>query len=138
MYFMFQLFHLYCLNVLFAYFLYPNVSWLHPNPDKVAALQAAYPRFKAIFPVYGLWTYSMFYTFSEMWGVVGMNLLFWQFANRVVSVEESKRFYTSFGLVGNIGFLLASVMLQSILKSGKSGAAFAVNLVKNYEDSYIA
>ncbi|USO00848.1 MAG: NTP/NDP exchange transporter [Alphaproteobacteria bacterium] len=113
-------------NIVFTYFLYPNTSWLHPNQDKIRALIEAYPRLKPIFPVYGLWTYSMFYTFSELWGTVGMNLLFWQFANRIVSVPQSKRFYTSFGLIGNVGFLLASWMvLKTSRLAAKNTSAFA-------------
>jgi len=37
------------------------------------------------------WTYALFYTLANMWGTVGVSLLFWGFANDITSVEEAKR-----------------------------------------------
>ncbi len=104
-------------NIVFTYFLYPNTEWLHPSAESIVALKAAYPRFSWIFPAYGLWTYSLYYAFAEMWGTAAMTVLFWQFANRITSVSESKRFYASFGVVGNIGFTLASYIISRVVTS---------------------
>ncbi|QEK37833.1 NTP/NDP exchange transporter [Candidatus Cytomitobacter indipagum] len=113
-------------NIIFTHILYPNVSWLHPSAETIAGLKASYPKLRSIFPVYGLWTYSLYYTFSELWGTVAMNLLFWQFVNRIVSTDEAKRFYPSFGLVGNIGFTLGSVLLlKTVTVATKDTGAFA-------------
>ncbi|QEK38776.1 Npt1/Npt2 family nucleotide transporter [Candidatus Cytomitobacter primus] len=109
-------------NIVFTYILYPNVGSLHPSAESIQALKLAYPKLRSVFPAYGLWTYSLYYTFSELWGTVGMTLLFWQFANRIVKSEESKRFYPSFGLVGNIGFTIASFMVMNVVSSPSSFA----------------
>lgn len=100
---------------LFAFILYPMVEVIHPDIAVVQSLQAEFPRFKFLFSVWGVWSYSLYYVMSELWGSVMISLLFWQFANEVVRSEEAKRFYPMFILIGNIALIL----------SGEVGAAFS-------------
>ena len=97
---------------LFAYVIYPFKDVLHPSPEHVDALQQAYPYFKWVFPIYGLWTYSTFYVLAELWGNIGTNLLFWQFANQITPTTEAKRFYPMVGIVGNIALIGAGWALK--------------------------
>ncbi|MBP6985465.1 MAG: NTP/NDP exchange transporter [Alphaproteobacteria bacterium] len=104
----------------FAFFLYPNKDLIHPSFETVSALQEAYPNFQHVFPVWGNWTYSMFYVLSELWGSVMISLLFWQFANEITRTKEAKRFYGLFGLLANL----------SLICSG-----FTVNYLSRISDS---
>lgn len=96
----------------FAYIIYPNIEALHPNLDAVHALQEQFPRFKFLFSVWGVWTYSLFYVLSELWGSVMVSLLFWQFANEIVRSSEAQRFYPLFVLIGNIALILSGTAVQ--------------------------
>jgi AAA family ATP:ADP antiporter len=40
-----------------------------------------------------------------------VSLLFWQFANSVIKTEEAKRFYSMFGMLGNLGLPAAGFVL---------------------------
>ena len=73
----------------FALIIYPNIGSLHPDLDVVHALQAEFPRIKFLFSVWAVWTYSLFYVLSELWGSIMVSLLFWQFANEVVRSKEA-------------------------------------------------
>jgi AAA family ATP:ADP antiporter len=90
----------------FGWILYPNSTSLHLDPHTIAQLKTAYPNFQWFFPMFGNWTFSLFYILSEMWGTVVLSLLFWSFANEVTSISEAKRFYFMFGFFGQIGLIL--------------------------------
>ena len=98
----------------FALVIYPNIASLHPDLDAVKALQAEFPRIKFLFSVWGVWTYSLFYVMSELWGSVMISLLFWQFANEVVRSNEAKRFYPIFVLIGNIALILSGEAVERL------------------------
>lgn len=91
----------------FAAIIYPSREVIHMSNDTISWLQIEYPRFKWFFPVIGQWSYALFYILSELWGSVVVSLLFWQFANEITRVAESKRFYGLFGLIGNFGLMLS-------------------------------
>ncbi len=92
---------------LFSFVLYPNIDVLHPDINYVQALQLEFPRVKFLLSVWAVWTYSLFYVMSELWGSVMISLLFWQFANEIVRSNEAKRFYPLFVLIGNIALMLS-------------------------------
>lgn len=96
----------------FAFLIYPNIQALHPDLNTVNQLQEAFPRFKFLFSVWAVWTYSLFYVLSELWGSVMVSLLFWQFANDIVRPGEAKRFYPMFVLLGNIALILSGTAVQ--------------------------
>ncbi|WP_216362651.1 NTP/NDP exchange transporter [Candidatus Cytomitobacter indipagum] len=100
----------------FALFLYPNREFLHPSLEKINYLKSMYPRLKWIMPIYGLWTYSLFYSFADLWCSMCLSLLFWQFANQIISKEDSKRFYGSFAIIGYLGLIIAGYVVKSIFK----------------------
>ena len=96
----------------FALYLYPHRDALHPSVELIGQLKADYPNFQWLFPIYGYWTYSLFYVLSEMWGSVILSLLFWQFANQITRVTEAKRFYALFGFIGNLFVYFAGLTLE--------------------------
>lgn len=98
----------------FTFVIYPNVVLFHPDPASIEALKAAHPHFQWIFPIYGLWTYSLFYAFAELWGNVGVTIIFWQFANEITRTEEAKRYYSLFGFLGNFALMAAGYAIKHI------------------------
>ncbi len=100
----------------FAFLIYPNVNFLHPNPELVASLKQAYPNFKWFIAIWGNWSYSVFYIMAELWGSVILSLLFWQFANDIVKKTQTKRFYPLFGMVANVGLIFAGTMVKYFSK----------------------
>ncbi|MDX2050088.1 MAG: Npt1/Npt2 family nucleotide transporter [Rickettsiaceae bacterium] len=107
-----RIFYLICSFFLlfFAFFcfcLYPNKEILHFNIDKITEVSSRLPHLKWFFMILGHWTFALMYIFCELWSVVTINLIFWQFANNVVSKEDARRFYPLFGLVGNFGLIIA-------------------------------
>jgi AAA family ATP:ADP antiporter len=99
---------------LFAFVIYPNVEYLHPV-DSVVFLQEHLPTgFKGIIAMYGNWTFTLFYLFAELWACLVLNVLFWGFANQVMSLGEAMRFYSIFHIGSNIGTCVASLVSISV------------------------
>lgn len=92
---------------LFAFVIYPNIDTLHPSVATVQGLHAAYPRLGGFIDLYAYWAYSLFYVLSEIWGSAMIALMFWQFANYIVRMSESKRFYGLFAVIGNVALILS-------------------------------
>jgi AAA family ATP:ADP antiporter len=92
---------------LFGFVLYPNLDILHPSKETVDALYQAAPALSGFIDIYAYWVYSLFYILSEIWGSAMIALCFWQFANHVVRIRESKRFYGLFAVIGNAALLLS-------------------------------
>ncbi len=108
-------FFLICIMI-FGLVLYPNVDYFHMNKIGLLNLTLQYPHLKWFIKVAANWSYAFIYVISELWGSVMLSLLFWQFANRITSTEEAKRFYSMFGLIGNLS-LPCSMLVLSFLKS---------------------
>jgi AAA family ATP:ADP antiporter len=51
---------------------------------------------------------------AELWPNAIFALLFWQFVNKITSVDESKRFYPLFGLLGQTGLYLSGTFLINL------------------------
>ncbi len=98
----------------FAFVIYPNIDVLHPNLDTVTALQDQFPRFRFLFSVWAVWTYSTFYVLAELWGSVMISLMFWQFCNEIVRSNEAKRFYPLFVLIGNIALIFSGTAVKEM------------------------
>jgi AAA family ATP:ADP antiporter len=110
---------------LFASVIYPNKESLHMAVETIRSLQAAFPVFHWLVPVIGNWSFSLFYILSELWGSVVLSMLFWQFANEITKINEAKRFYGMFGMIGNFGLMLSGAVLvygSNLAKSMTSGS----------------
>lgn len=92
---------------LFGFVIYPNLDVLHPSLESVRALQEAYPRLIGFIDIYAYWSYSLFYVLAEIWGSAMIALMFWQFANYVVRMNESKRFYGLFAVIANVALIFS-------------------------------
>lgn len=92
--------------LIFAFFIYPNPDAFHPDPQTIDLLISYAPMFKWFLKIAGKWTYATFYVMAELWGSLMLSLLFWSFANQITKTSEAKRFYSMFGMLGNIGLIL--------------------------------
>lgn len=115
--------------LVFAYFIYPNQDTFHLSVAEVSALKIAHPHIKWLFPVVGYWGFSLFYIFSEMWSGVVINLLFWQFANQITTVEQSKRFYMLYSMFNGLGTILSGLFVSSYATEKKQMASEAMDMV---------
>ncbi len=110
----------------FAFFelvLFPLQDVIHPSVETVAMIQnVTHPMFHNLLGLFGVWSFTLYYMMSELWGTYSLSVLFWQFANDNVSTEESKRFYPLFIMVGNIALLMLSYILDYIGENYKGGS----------------
>ena len=97
---------------IFAFIIYPNLDVLHPNPATISALKASYPMLTGFIDIYAYWSFSLFYVLAEIWGSAMIGLMFWQFANHVVRMKESKRFYGLFLVIGNLSLILSGQVVR--------------------------
>lgn len=113
---------------LFAFVIYPNLEFFHPSQETIASLSASYPSLQGFIDIYAYWSYSLFYILAELWGSVGIQILFWQFANQVVSMDDSKRFYPLFLTIGQAGLILCGIMADYLANGIKNILPEGANL----------
>lgn len=77
---------------LFDAFIYPNRNAIQPSLEHVQSLlkisfasTGAYSIFAKLF---SNWTSALFYVVAEVYSSVSVGILFWQYANDVVSVSQ--------------------------------------------------
>ncbi|HSX19772.1 MAG TPA: Npt1/Npt2 family nucleotide transporter [Gammaproteobacteria bacterium] len=104
---------------LFGFVLYPNLDALHPSQEMLATINAAYPRLSGFVDIFAYWSYSLFYVLAEIWGSAMIALMFWQFANQIVRMKESKRFYGLFVVIGNVALILSGFVVTFCSESIK-------------------
>lgn len=103
----------------FGFWIYPHVELVSPTQaaDAMEAfISASLPAqmhdtlFKLV-EVLRVWPYALFYILSELWGSMGISLLFWQFANQITRSVEAKRFYAGFGQLGNLALVASGLTI---------------------------
>ncbi|MCY4414228.1 MAG: Npt1/Npt2 family nucleotide transporter [Alphaproteobacteria bacterium] len=99
---------------LFATVLLPYSEILQMSPERIAALQEMHPPFKWMFPVIGYWIFSLFYVTAEMWSMTCYSILFWQFVNTGIVLEQGKRYYTIFGIFNGFTTVIMGYYMASI------------------------
>ncbi|MDN3030381.1 MAG: Npt1/Npt2 family nucleotide transporter [Candidatus Tisiphia sp.] len=97
--------------LIFAYVIYPNQEFYHPNTEQIEHLVSLYPNFRWFIKIMGKWSYAIMYVCAELWSAVIINLMFWQFANNIFDTNNAKRFYPILGMVGNVGLIVAGNVL---------------------------
>lgn len=99
---------------LFGFYLFPNYELLHLSKETSNDLVLAYPHFKWFVLLLGSWSFSLFYIMAELWPNAMFALLFWQFVNGITTVEESKRFYPLFSVLGQTGLIVSGNFLNKL------------------------
>jgi AAA family ATP:ADP antiporter len=96
--------------LLFDLFVYPNVNSLHPSlktVEKFFGASASSGGMAVMVNICAHWTSALFYIVSEIYSSVSVGLLFWQFANDVVNMDQAKRFYPLFAQMSGLAPILA-------------------------------
>lgn len=104
----------------FAFLIYPHLDTLHASKEWTAAMHAAYPALSGFIDIISYWAYSLFYVLSEIWGSAMIALMFWQFANQIVRMNESKRFYGLFVVIGNLSLIFSGQCVKFCSQSIKN------------------
>ena len=101
---------------LFDTVIYPNRGSIQPSLSTVQSLlgiaaasdEATSAGASAIFAkLFANWTSALFYIVAEVYSSVSVGILFWQFANDVVSVTQAKRFYPLFAQMSGLAPIVA-------------------------------
>lgn len=102
--------------VLFTLVLYPNSDaiCIHINDNLVASL----PTFKYFFNIIKNWHYCLFYAFSEGWVMIMLSISFWQTANHITTLNESKRLYPLLGAASHVGLMAAAFLSKVFVVDG--------------------
>ncbi|KAL7438580.1 hypothetical protein ACHAXH_009271 [Discostella pseudostelligera] len=96
---------------LFDAIIYPNRGSIQPSLSTVQSIMRVSPSggsATAIFAtLFANWTSALFYIVAEVYSSVSVGILFWQYANDVVSVSQAKRFYPLFAQMSGIAPIVA-------------------------------
>jgi AAA family ATP:ADP antiporter len=102
---------------LFALVLYPLRDVIHPHAF-CTELEGMCPKgFSGLIGMFRYWSFTLFYVMSELWGTAIMSVLFWAFANEIMTVKDAKRFYGILGVGANVSAIFAGEI--AILVSGQ-------------------
>lgn len=113
--------------VLFDLVIYPNINVLHPELSSVQSFLggATSGGLFVLAKIIANWTSAVFYVVAEIYSSVSVGLLFWQFANDVVPVEQAKRFYPLFAQMSGLAPVVAG---QYVVRYASQAEDFGASL----------
>jgi AAA family ATP:ADP antiporter len=86
--------------LLFDAVIYPNRDIIQPSVESVRALLGAKGgALEILSKIFSNWTSALYFVVAELYSSVSVGILFWQFANDVVPIDQAKRFYPLFSQV---------------------------------------
>lgn len=125
------LFYATCIPFFVFFLLFDTV--IHPNKDVLetrmvqillgdtsAAVDSGVPT-----KILAHWTSALFFVVSEVYASVSIGILFWKFANDVVSVTQAKRFYPLFAYMSSLAPIAAG---QYVVRYASQANNFADSL----------
>lgn len=72
----------------FGFVMYPLSNYIHPEALADKLLAALGPRFMGPLAILRIWSFCLFYVMAELWGSVVISVLFWGFANQVITLMQ--------------------------------------------------
>lgn len=107
--------------LLFDLVIYPRRHQLHPTATATSFQGLSY-----LLGLYNNWTFALYYIVSEIYSSVSIGLLFWQFANDVITVDEAKRFYPLFGQLSSVAPIIAGQCVARVADGGDFGGSLRI------------
>ena len=103
--------------------IYPNAGKIEPSVSLVQSyIGGANEGGSAIVAnIISHWTSALFYVVAEVYASVSIGVLFWQFANDVVSISQAKRFYPLFAQMSGLAPIFAG---QYVVQYASQAADF--------------
>lgn len=95
--------------LLFGFVFYPNIDQI--SSLDIMDIGTKYKYFKRLISIFAAWPLSLIYIIGDLWSSIMINLMFWQLANLITNEDTAKRFYPSFGLIGNLGLIASGNLL---------------------------
>jgi len=79
---------------------YPNKDMIQPSIETARAILGANGgALEIVSKIFSNWTSALYFVVAELYSSVSVGILFWQFANDVVPIDQAKRFYPLFSQV---------------------------------------
>lgn len=100
-----------CFFLFFGFFLYPNHEYLHSD---LTDLALRYPSMKWPILVVSKWSFSLFYVVADMCGNIMIYVLFFRLANQINTVDEAKKYYAFFIMIGHIGHMFSGITVSKV------------------------
>lgn len=113
----------------FGFIFYPNLDQICLND--IASFGIKYKYFKRLISILIAWPLSLIYIIGDLWSSIMINLMFWQLANLITNEETAKRFYPTFGLIGNFGLITSGNLLISISSEDNIFSNFSSMITNN-------
>ena len=96
---------------LFDALIYPNRASIQPSLERVQSLfgiDGGAPGLLSIFAnLVANWTSAVFYIVAEVYSSASIGILFWTYANDVVSIPQAERFYPLFSQMSGLAPIVA-------------------------------
>lgn len=90
--------------LIFNFFCFPNHESLVID---LSAWKEAFPRLKYTILLIENWDITSFYVLAELWGIMMLNISFWQMANEVNTLDDAKKYYGFLGAIGQSGLIVS-------------------------------
>ena len=97
--------------MLYAFVLSPFQEYIQPDFSEA---MLNHHEFKYHLMMLQHWPTSLFYIMCELCGTVMLAFLFWQFTNELYTLKEAKKTYALFGVIGQVGIVLAGLAQSGI------------------------
>lgn len=86
--------------LIFDMLIYPNRDIIQPSFETVSKLLGTNGgALEILSKIFSNWTSALYFVVAELYSSVSVGILFWQFANDVVPIDQAKRFYPLFSQV---------------------------------------
>mmetsp|Transcript_21352 Transcript_21352/g.25434 ORF Transcript_21352/g.25434 Transcript_21352/m.25434 type:complete len:490 (-) Transcript_21352:273-1742(-) len=106
--------------------IYPNRQFLEPSISTIETKLSMMMDGEGVpAKILNHWTSALFFVVSEVYASVSIGILFWKFANDVVSVREAKRFYPLFAYMSSLAPIAAG---QYVVRYASQTGDFASSL----------
>lgn len=98
--------------LVFHFWIYPYAVHLHPSPTVIQELIQKHPESSQFLSIYGVWTYALYYLFTDLWGTFVLSFLFWALTNQTFTTKEAKLAYPLMIIIfPGLGNLLGGILL---------------------------